>query len=402
LLRLCPSRLVFVDREIVDAKYNFIGAYRTGNMGFFNSDEKEIVSEANGDSITESRLFEKSARVIQRLKSSPIIEHLTEDEQPHYLFSGPTTGLIIKTPGGEQALGPENPYHAFLLVTDQRVLFLAGQSNGDISVSFPFDQIKRVHLMTTPTKRKLRFETEAGMCAFHSSKKMAGEEATEATEYIRDRIPEDSSAVSRPTELDAKLETYNQEPNQTHKDTYIADSAGSTVTADRISTIAEMLNEGEEVVHMLRVPGVSHGPETDEKSISTKHTKTGTAAFTDERVVIKIPHQLADDQFVIRYHNIENVAYNLEGMIFPGRGFEITTAGEKYRLSIHYKIDDDEVREIVDWLDNRATEAKIDSDNSEPPESPRERLKKLESIWNEGLISKEEYEEKREQILEEL
>jgi len=255
-------------------------------MGLFGSDDKEIVTAARGDSITESRLFEKSARIVQRLNSKPIVEYLCEDEQPHYLFSGPMTGLTINTPDGEYSVSPDGQHHAFTVVTDRRLLCLAGHADGDRSVSVEYNQIKNVRLQASATKFKLWFGTDAGKCVFHSNKKMGEDEATEATEYIRSRIPEESSSVIEPTDLRATIENLKEleitERAAPKESKYIAEDSGSTVTPERIGTINEMLNDGEEVVHILRVPLMRHGPEAETKSMSTKHTKTGTAALHEQ------------------------------------------------------------------------------------------------------------------------
>jgi hypothetical protein len=184
---------------------------------------------------------------------------------------------------------------------------------------------------------------------------------------------------------------------------YIADEAGPTVTPERIATIEEFLNEDEDVIHMLRVPTIKHGEadESENSSMSTQFTKTGTAAFTDDRIVVKIPHRLSDDQFIIHYHRIQSVAYNIEGML-GNRQFTVTTAAEKYRIGVHVKIDDEEVREIVDWVDKRVMRESEDGSSNGESTTAKERLDELESLQEDGLISADEYEEKREEIIEDL
>lgn len=376
-------------------------------MGLFGSDdEPDIVSRARGDSVTEPRLFEQSGRILNRLNQKAIGEYLHADEQPHYIFQGPSTGLEINSNTDLDGVSPDNSYHAFLVVTDERVLTLAGTSNGDETLGFHFDEIRNVRLQTSPTKFKIRFGTKAGMCTFHSTKKKIDEdEAKAAVEYIRSQIPTESEALEDPAELQDKIDSHDGNGDTSSRSSrHIASDSGSTVTKERVDTIAEYLRNKEKVNHLLRVPSVHHGPDADTKSMVTKFTKTGTAAFTDDRVVIRIPHQMADDQFTIRYKNIENVAYNVEGLSGQ-RGFELTTPGEQYRIGVHYKIDDEEVREILDWVDEQAANASSTPATPEPPDveqSPKDRLEELAKLRDEGLITEDEFEAKRAEILDEL
>lgn len=188
--------------------------------------------------------------------------------------------------------------------------------------------------------------------------------------------------------------------NEEHLKSYISEDSGPTVTEDRIATIIEMLKEDDKVMHILRIPTLSHGNSNSDnnKSHSTVG-KSGTAAFTQERVVIKIPHIMANDQFTVRYTNILSVAYNLEG-ILGHRQFTITTAQEKYRMGVHFGIDDDEVREIVDWVDMMA--AKGNEDTSKAQGSATERLEELTRLKEQGLVTDDEFEKKRAEIVESL
>lgn len=372
-------------------------------MGLFSSDdEKEIVVQARGNSITDERLFEKSGRILKRLKNKPIVEYLREEEQPHYLFQGPKTGLETKSTADVDGISPDGSHHAFLVVTDQRVAVLIGKLEGDDTVSLAFEEIRSVNININATKFKIRLGVKPGMCIFHSGKKMGKDEAQEAVEYIRSQIPEDSSEIKPPDELEISQDSDGECVSDVSADNpSVSDDAGSTVTQDRVDTISDFLQNSEKVVHLLRVPMVHHGPDAENKSMSTKFTETGTAAFTNERVVIKIPHQMADDQFTIRYQNIQNVAYNLEG-ISGQRNFEITTPGEKHRIGVHYRIDDDEVREIVNWLDEKAAKASTDTVTTNEEKSVKGRLSELQELKEEGFITNGEFEEKKSEIMEEL
>jgi hypothetical protein len=54
------------------------------------------------------------------------------------------------------------------------------------------------------------------------------------------------------------------------------------------------------------------------------------------------------------------------------------------------------------WMSGKASGAAATAAVAEPKESPEERLKKLESLYKKGVITKEEYDRKRTEILKEL
>lgn len=194
----------------------------------------------------------------------------------------------------------------------------------------------------------------------------------------------------------------SNDANLSEYERYLAEGAGETATVERVESIEEFLDDTEEVFHVLRVPSMKHGdPEESENSSTSTGGEVGTAAFTDERIVVKIPHRLSDDQFIIRYRNVQTVAFDTEGL-FGKRQFTVTTAAEKYRLGVHYSIDDQQVRTIVDWVDEKATRASATDEDTAPARTPRERLTELESLYEDGLLSDDEYETKREEIVDDL
>lgn len=183
---------------------------------------------------------------------------------------------------------------------------------------------------------------------------------------------------------------------------YIADGAGSTVTAKRVGDIAQYLDDNEEVHHIIKSPQIEHGSgDADEnQSTATKMGEAATVAFTGVRVVIKVPHYITGEQYALRYQRIQNVSYDISGVVGM-RTFTLGTAGDTYKIGVHIAIDDEEVREVVDWVDKRVAETFEDETDS-GSRSPRERLDELESLHDDGVVTDEEYERKREEILDEL
>jgi len=179
---------------------------------------------------------------------------------------------------------------------------------------------------------------------------------------------------------------------------YKADDSGSTVIAKRIGDIAKYLNDDEKVVHLLKAANIEQGTGEDNNSAATKLGEAATVAFTKNRVVMKVPHYLGDEQYTVRYERIQHVSYDIEG-ILGRRTFTIGTAGDTYRIGVHMAIDDQEVQEIVNWVDRKVAKA-TESSDTESQQSTKERLNELEDLLDSGLISDEEYENKRDDILD--
>lgn len=158
---------------------------------------KDIVENANGDSVTEGRLFEKSARIVKRLKTDPIIDYLSADEQPHYIFSGQKTGMKIMFRGEEEVVSPSSGYHAFLVVTDKRLVTLVGQEDGDEEITISYDEIRGLRI-DNRGKVEAGLETESGYYVFHTNDKKNDWE--DAEKYIKSKSSKDKSELETPLE----------------------------------------------------------------------------------------------------------------------------------------------------------------------------------------------------------
>jgi hypothetical protein len=183
-------------------------------------------------------------------------------------------------------------------------------------------------------------------------------------------------------------------------ETHHSNQSGSTVTDEWIGDIAEYLEDGETVFHIIKSATISHGSgDADEnESTATKLGKAATVAFCENRVVMKVPHYSTNDQFSIHYDRIQSVSFDIQGTI-QSRIFTIATAGDTYKIGVHYTIDDEQVREVLNWLDKQISTS---TDNSSDSRTIEERLEKIETLHKEGVISKSEYEKKREDILEDI
>lgn len=76
-----------------------------------------------------------------RLCAAPLASHLADGEEGRYLARNRSAGLTMSGPDEEQTIEPDRGYRAFALLTDRRILFVAGQEGGDEAVSLPLADV---------------------------------------------------------------------------------------------------------------------------------------------------------------------------------------------------------------------------------------------------------------------
>jgi hypothetical protein len=106
-----------------------------------NRSAGELAKEATGN-IKKKHLTKDSGMVFTYLYDGPLIEHLDDDEQPEYVFSHGGRGYQIIEQNGDES----TPHHdtmgkKYLLVTDQRVLCVAGCDDGDETIEHSYGEI---------------------------------------------------------------------------------------------------------------------------------------------------------------------------------------------------------------------------------------------------------------------
>jgi tetratricopeptide (TPR) repeat protein len=152
---------------------------------------------------------------------TPIIEHLSADEQLQYLFYHHSKGFRIFEPGGDERT-PDHDSAAwgkrFLLITDERIAYIVGNKDGDEVQSFGYDEITDVDAEQGWTSSRINFTTADGTeYKFPESGDLATH-VEDAGEYIRARI-ESATAEARGT----RPEMATEEGGSTARGTSVTD-----------------------------------------------------------------------------------------------------------------------------------------------------------------------------------
>lgn len=123
-------------------------------MGLFGRDEptervQSLVEEAKHNSVTAEVIGKRKASGIgsrDYLNDEPLIEHLQEEEQPHFVFPLVTAGDSgVFVDAGDDLL-PNGKFRTIVAVTDQRVLIVVGDKTGDKEASITYPEITAIEL----------------------------------------------------------------------------------------------------------------------------------------------------------------------------------------------------------------------------------------------------------------
>jgi hypothetical protein len=180
---------------------------------------------------------------------------------------------------------------------------------------------------------------------------------------------------------------------------------GDWINRERLSKIIELLDEDETVHYMWRggtidVEGSGAGDsifgnDRDRKS-SFKGIFTG---ITSKRIVIAIPQYLGDDERHVPYFSATSVDLDT-GLV--ARRVSIQTKGQTYHIQAQGP-DKDELRQAMRFIREKIEEANTPTRvaaASEP--DPTEQLKNLKELHDSGIVNDEEFEAKKQSLLEKI
>lgn len=209
-------------------------------------------------------------------------------------------------------------------------------------------------------------------------------------------------------ECGASIEEMNFESTESGSDSLgESDGRGSYVTDKRLAKVESILDEGETVYYLTRGSTVDVEGSSAGKSLfgDDRDRKSGTrgwvrAAITDKRVAIKIPQWLGSDERSIPYESITSVDLDT-GLV--NKRISLQTPGQTYHIEVH-EPGKEETREAVKFIREKISEANqpqvVTQEASDP--DPTEQLKNIKELYDEGVLSEEEFEEKKKSLLDEI
>jgi hypothetical protein len=180
---------------------------------------------------------------------------------------------------------------------------------------------------------------------------------------------------------------------------HIPKDAADTVKPKYVDSVLDLLESDEMVYHVIRgrQAGIGNTAKDSESLSTSTRAENVTTAFTDRRVLIKVPHMMSDDQYIIRNENIQGSELHSEGVL-AHRSVTIHTSGKSYFVCPMGTMDEDNLQDTIEFIDEQTATQK----ESTTSQTAKERLEDLTELYKDGIISESEYNKKRKEILDEM
>jgi hypothetical protein len=278
-----------------------------------------------------------------------------------------------------------------VLFTDRRVLTLVrpltGSNHRD---EINYEEIKDANLETGLTAKKVVLNLDSGKAVF-KVQEPGKSECKDAVQFLNNVI---EGKVHTESISDHSKSVGDHSP------------VGDYVTEKRIAKVEGILDNDENVHYITRgstvdVEGSQAGGSLFGDDRSRKSGTKGyvRAAYTQKRVVIKIPQWLGTDERTVPYHNITSVDLDT-GLV--NKRVTLQTPGQTYHIEAQ-EPGKDECREVIKFVRDKIRDSQTSSDKTEKKEDdPLDQLDKLKDLHEKGAISEEEFEEKKEDLLDKI
>lgn len=370
-------------------------------------DASALVANADHESVTAKRLTETKPGLTTRyLHTKPLVEYLEDGEQPHFILAARNRTVATSGPGAPAPPARNGTGMTMHMVTDRRWLTVAANDGGDQTFVVGLSEINGVSV--TPGgagAHEVRFSTDTFQVTVPIANLYEDDDISAVHSWLVQHTDADGVGVKEPN-VDAVEDpaTSNAGGRTTggHMD---ADPQGSWVTAERIAKMGDTLDPDENVHYMFKggtidVEGSTSGESLWGNDRDRKSSLKGVfTAVTDKRVVINIPQFLGDDERHVPYSSI--VSCDLDtGLV--NRRVSLQTKGPTYHIQAQGP-SKDELRTALRFIRDKAEDADkvvVEGGGSEP--DPTEQLKNIKELHDAGVLSDEEFEEKRQSLLDKI
>lgn len=409
-------------------------------MGLFdrgsgNERADRLSNDAHGGSVTTRKLLNNRRNpMMNYLSEESLLDHLYEDEQPHFIFHNDSKGIIKD--GTKISRSFDSNFSSLLVITDKRVLFFDGGEDGDRGEALSYYAIDEAEVDSGLTKYKMTVKTSDNTYEFYTSKNYDLDELKDAKSYLqKNRDIKGDNDNSPNVGRIGDLPTLKESLDDDHPDISFAENRIGTLLLGEEQHKKQMVDDSGNEPNVFADVTVEdyHGVELSES--------TSKFYLYDSKILIKtdLPeHEIEIPTEEIDFDQIQIwTREDYEGRTQHGafrslgksHGQDFHSLAERYMLKIPFgddcfvtisKSSDSDyysgkpgdiirgLREVGDVKIDRS-EATPDSDNSattekqdEPTPDRLEQLEKLKDLNEKGVISDSEFEEKKQDILDEI
>jgi hypothetical protein len=297
-------------------------------------------------------------------------------------------------------------YRTICLITDERILLI---TNGNQGEALEYGAVEDIETNKGVSKKRLSIFTEDDECIVYVAGKTKYDEVKEAGEYILKKAAESEEASSPTTVIDGFQRVWDSESESISTNEALdADPQGAYVTRDRFKKVSDILDSDEKVHFITRGSTVDVEGSGAGNSLfgDDRSRKSGTrgyvrAVVTDRRVAVKVPQFLGNDERSVPYSNITSVDLDT-GLV--NKRLTLQTAGQTYHIEAH-EPGKDEVRDAIRFIRQKISNANQPqvvqaAESSEP--DPLDQLEKLKGLHEKGVVSDEEFEQKKSKLLDKI
>lgn len=199
-------------------------------------------------------------------------------------------------------------------------------------------------------------------------------------------------------------------PDDVDESTLDCEPQGKSVTEKRAGKIVDILDD-DEVIHYIATEA---GGGIDVEGSKAGHSllgddrsrKQGTTGYvrtvaTNKRVAIKIPQFTGNDERSVPYDSITSVDLDT-GLV--RKRLTLQTPGQTYHIGAG-STEKDELREMAKFIRQKISETKQPSTPQAEPaeqESPVDQLEKLSDLHEKGVLTDDEFQDKKEELLDKI
>lgn len=375
-------------------------------MIMVNRSADELAEEATGN-IKKKHLTKDSGMVRTYLYDGPLIEHLNKGEQPEYVVSHDGKGYRITEQNGDE----RTPHHKssegkrYLLVTDQRVLFVAGCEDGDETIEHDYDEITDIE---RSGGSNIQFRTVNGKTYKFAQNGSTKQTINAAIDYVSERAtgtePEatekkganesDSTAAEKTTEQTApKSELQETVDGLSNIDIDDIRNIKNDNIPKNIVKLDEYIKPDETFHYAYGINSAHRGDDQ-----MGGYLTGGCLLATDNRLTAYVNETIGSSNLSIGYDKIDTVEIEHGAMVTK---LSVQSTSKTYTFPGFNNIDTSEIHAFADFIRDQASEPETDK----VPESnvdPTEQLKNIKELHDQGVLTDEEFEEKKQSLLDKL
>lgn len=352
--------------------------YLKHNIGGKISDEinqkAESLANASGDpTVTANKLTASG----ENLPNTPIIEHIDDGESVKYILTDSSSKRGIGIDNKYSPVSPSDGNSSYYVFTDTRILSVLPRENEDKLLEFTYDEIEIKELKTSSRKERNRLVIDTNSSEVHLWMSQHTSKQKEAIGFMHSRTLNNCEyAIIDPIDDNsAKLKILDRDTGEAKMETKGWNYGLGFV--ERSKSGSKIEKEGyEETIEQLAIT-------SDGISMSTQDSQGGFYSGNKE-----IYRSFNEIGAVDKFKN----------------GFTFYSTSGIYRVELNsFKNNEVDLDEVTEFMRSKVNNVS-DSNKAQVTdnEDKIEKLERIADLNEEGILTDEEFEEKKKELLKDI